>query len=384
MVVAIDTLFMSERFRYTGTGMYLRHLLSACLKLVERSIPGAQFHGFRTPMDNWAGNGFNSPFLRVHPASTMARRRVWLLGGMALHTARVRPGLVFLPTAHHSLPLPSAPVVTTIHDALPKQLPPEVVRHATPLHVMTWLNARLASQILTVSSWSRQALIDVYGLPPGKIQVVYNGFDQHLYNSQPPDSVASAALLARFGIRPPFVLHHGMVQLRKNVHRLIAAWDRVAEHCRSFDAQLVLAGPRGLGYEEIAEVGNASPNRRRIIFTGPLPDDELAILVKNASLSVIPSLAEGFGLPMVEAMACGVPTVAANNSCLPEVSGGVLEYFNPYSIEEMAEVIRRGLEDSDLRSRLRTSGLARAAEFSWERSARETLRVFAETVKAHA
>jgi glycosyltransferase involved in cell wall biosynthesis len=87
---------------------------------------------------------------------------------------------------------------------------------------------------------------------------------------------------------------------------------------------------------------------------------------------------------MVEAMACGVPTVASNSSCIPEVSGGVLEYFDPYSVEQMAETIRRALEDADLRDGLRKRGLARAAEFSWERCARETLRIFKETIATHA
>jgi glycosyltransferase involved in cell wall biosynthesis len=86
---------------------------------------------------------------------------------------------------------------------------------------------------------------------------------------------------------------------------------------------------------------------------------------------------------MVEAMACGIPVVVSNSSCIPEVSGGVLEYFDPYSVEEMAEVVRRGLEDSSLRDRLRQKGLVRAAEFSWERCARETLDVFEHTVAAH-
>jgi glycosyltransferase involved in cell wall biosynthesis len=174
-----------------------------------------------------------------------------------------------------------------------------------------------------------------------------------------------------------------MVELRKNIHRLIQAWDRMMERNKGFDAQLVLAGRMGLGHEQILRVREASPNRDQIIFTGALPDAALATLVKNAFLCVIPSLYEGFCFPMVEAMACGVPTVASNSSCIPEVSGGVLEYFDPYSVEEMAETIRRAFEDTGLRERLRRRGLARAAEFSWERCARETLRIFAETAAMH-
>jgi alpha-1,3-rhamnosyl/mannosyltransferase len=171
-----------------------------------------------------------------------------------------------------------------------------------------------------------------------------------------------------------------MVQLRKNVQRLIRAWDRVHEAWEDFDPQLVLAGPMGHGHEEVLKTREASPNRDQIILTGTLHQVELGLLVKNASLCVVPSLYEGFCLPMVEAMACGVPTVVSNCSCLPEVSGGVLEYFDPYSVEEMAEIMRRALEDSGLRDRLRQKGLVRAAQFSWERCARDTLRIFTETL----
>jgi glycosyltransferase involved in cell wall biosynthesis len=135
----------------------------------------------------------------------------------------------------------------------------------------------------------------------------------------------------------------------------------------------------GLGYEQILKTREASPNRDQIILTGGLAEAELAALVKNAVLCVIPSLYEGFCLPLVEAMACGAPTVASNNSCVPEISAGVLEYFDPYSVEDMAHVMLRALEDTSLRERLREKGLARASVFSWERCARETLDVFLET-----
>jgi glycosyltransferase involved in cell wall biosynthesis len=171
-----------------------------------------------------------------------------------------------------------------------------------------------------------------------------------------------------------------MVQLRKNVHRLIQAWNCFRERHKEFDAQLVLAGPMGFGHEEILNIREASQNRDQIILTGALPGTELVTLLKSAFLCVIPSLYEGFCLPMVEAMACGVPTVGSNSSCIPEVSGGVLEYFDPLSIEQMADTMIRVFEDSELRESLRKKGLRRAAEFSWQRCARETLRVFAATV----
>ncbi len=313
----------------------------------------------------------------------LRRKQLWRLGGMAVSTALLRPDLVFLP-AGQGIPCPIAPIVVTILDAMYMRLPQEFFGSPRArAHFLAWAGAKLASKIITISNWSKRDLVEIYGVDPAKVEVTYLGYDKRLYNSAPPDPEESASLLGRWGIRRPFILCHGLVQLRKNAHRLIQAWDRVNCASKEFDAQLVLAGGMGHGHEEILKVREASPNRDQIILTGELPDAELAMLVKNASLCVIPSLYEGFCLPMVEAMACGVPTVASNSSCIPEVSDGVLEYFDAYSVDEMTAVIQRGLEDSSLRDRLREKGLARAAEFSWERCARETLDVFEHAVDAY-
>ena len=376
MIIAVDTLFLSKRFRHTGTGVYLSHVLSECLRIAETEESNIEFHGFMAPDDNWAINGLASSFLQVHKTSVLSQRRLFLLGGMAVLRAFLRPDLVFLPTSQGAIPGPFAPLVTTILDAIPRRLPQEMVKDGRTAHYTTWMNAKLARKIITISRWSKQDLVEIYNLDPEKVEVIYLGYDKHLYNEAPTDPEVSDALLARLGIHRPFILHHGMVELRKNVHMLIQAWDRVKERNRNFDVQLVLAGSMGLGHEQILKVREASANRNQIILTGALPDTELATIVKNAFLCVIPSLYEGFCLPMVEAMACGVPTVSSNSSCLPEVSGGVLEYFNPYSVEEMSETVRRVLEDSGVRNRLREQGLARVSEFSWNRCARETLNVF--------
>jgi glycosyltransferase involved in cell wall biosynthesis len=247
------------------------------------------------------------------------------------------------------------------------------------MNAVTWLNAKLARRIITISEYSKKDLVEIYRIRPENIEVTYIGCNSEVFNSSPPDPEVSSKLLARLGIRQPYILHHGIVEIRKNLHRLIEAWERVRGASSDLDLQLVLAGGLGYGRREILTTREASSHRDQIVLPGMLSDTELGTLVKNATLCVIPSLYEGFCLPMVEAMACGVPTVASNASCIPEVSGGVLKYFDPHSIDEMAETIRLALEDSSVRDRLRCAGLARAAEFSWERCARETLRIFAET-----
>jgi glycosyltransferase involved in cell wall biosynthesis len=324
-------------------------------------------------------NRLDSPLLSVRRTRALAIGRLWRLGGMAVSTSLMRPDLVFMPTGQSSIPSPFPPVVTTILDGMSRRLPPELIAANTFYHYLTRISAKLSKRVITISSWSKKDLVEIYGLDPDIVDVIYLGYDKQLYNDGSLDREACSALLSRLGICRPFILHHGMVQIRKNLVRLIRAWDLVTQSREDFGAQLVLAGPLGHGHEEILKAREASPKREHIILTGELPGADLSMLIKSASLCVIPSLYEGFCLPMVESMACGVPTVASNASCIPEVSGGVLEYFDPHSVEEMADVIRRGLEDSSLRDRLRKGGLTRAAEFSWERCARETLHTFRET-----
>lgn len=374
--VAVDTVFMSDQYQYTGTGKYTRRLLTEFLKIAASDPGSFEFHCFRSRSDKWDINGCGSPFLKIHETRIMDHKRLWLLAGMALHNARIRPDVAFSPTPYASLPNPAVPLVSTIHDAMLNKLPRQILDLGKVAPWWTWIHAKVAKRVITVSAWSRQDLVETYRLDPTKVAVIYCGYNRSLFNQVPPDPQQSDALLSRFGIRRPFILHHGMVHLRKNLDRLIQAWNRVHSLSKEFDAQLVLAGPMGQDHVQIAQARENCSNRDRIILTGPLSDHELALLVKNAFLCVIPSLYEGFCVPLLEAMACGVPTVASKSSCIPEISGGVLQYFDPYSIEEMAEAIRKGLEDSALRQALRQKGVARSAEFSWERCARETLQLF--------
>ena len=147
------------------------------------------------------------------------------------------------------------------------------------------------------------------------------------------------------------------------------------------DFDLVLIGPLGWRSEAVLRAAHQAGRRGRVLLTGPISDLHLAAFIRQASLCVIPSLYEGFCLPLLECMACGSPTIASRTSCLPEVSGGVLQYFDPYSIEEIAETMTAALGDSQLRKVLAKAGLQRASEFTWERSARETLGVLMQTCK---
>jgi len=379
MKVAVDTFFLAKCFRHTGTGVYLRNLLRELLRICETNALPVEVHGFVGPDERkWGHEGVISPLAHWHRTGPLGFGRPWLWGGMAVRTASIRPNVVFLPTGQHTIPMPFVPVVTTILDAIPRRLPAAMGGGFGTLHVKTWINAKLATKILTISEWSKRDLVEIYQIEPSNIEVTYLGYDRSRYNQNPPDGEASAGVLKKFGIDRPFIMHHGTLEVRKNITRLIQAWDRLREQSLNYDVQLVLAGPMGHGSEEILQAREASQHREHIFVTGALTDDALAVLIKNASLCVIPSLYEGFCLPLIEAMACGVPTVASNSSCIPEISGGILEYFDPLNIDGMADSIQRALNDSELRQRLSCQGLIRAAEFTWERCALGTLRIFEE------
>jgi glycosyltransferase involved in cell wall biosynthesis len=318
--------------------------------VLENSLPGCE--------------AVNTPLLRFH--------RLWRLGLIAASAKRAGADLIFTPSPN-ILPLGVLPVAVTIHDAMPERLPAELVAGRNGLRMNVWLAAKLSQKILTDSEHSKKDLLELYNLPPEKVSVVYLGYDRDLFNTSAVGSHQRASLLARHGIQGPYILHHGMVHLRKNLGRLIHAYDLLLNRHSSLGLQLVLAGPFGQGSEEIRKIAGGRSSKNEIVFTGPLDNGDLALLVKGAALCVIPSLYEGFCLPMVEAMACGVPTIAANSSCIPEVSGGVLRYFDPLSEEEMAATMADVLEHSELQDKLVTKGLQRASEFSWRRCAGETL-----------
>ena len=266
-------------------------------------------------------------------------------------------------------------MAVTIHDAIPLRLPREVIGGSTVLRAMMWVAAKTSQKILTDSEHSKKDLVELYSLPPEKVSVVYLGYDQVKFNSSQVDRSQQGALQAKLGIRRPYILHHGMLQLRKNLTKLIEAYKILLNRHPDFEFQLVLAGKPGFGSDQILRAADGLASEGKVIFTGPLADQELAPLIKGASLCVIPSLYEGFCLPMVESMACGVPTIAANSSCLPEISGGVLRYFDPLSQEEMATTIEAVLGHRDLQTELIGKGLKRASTFSWRRCAQETIAV---------
>jgi len=376
MIVAFDTLLLSRRYRHSGIHEYAKNLFLEFRELLAEteSIAVRHFFSRRYADENldWRSSprfkAVNAPLLRFH--------RIWQLGVGSIAASVAGADVIFSP-GPTIVPSPVMPAVVTIHDAMPAKLPASLIPKSAVAKSAAWLAAKWSRRVLTDSESSKQDLIEVYGIPPEKVSVVYLGYDDKFFNASSTDSIRLRHLLQKHGVGDNYLIHHGMVQHRKNIARLIEAFEIVKGRNPGSDLQLVLAGGMGWGADEIRRDAHRSLETGNVIFTGSMATEDLALLIKGARLSVIPSLYEGFCLPLLESMACGVPTVASRTSSIPEISSTQLRYFDPYSVEEMADVIEKGLTATDLRRELRESGLQRAAEFSWRRCAKETLAVLA-------
>lgn len=374
MRIAIDSWTLASRFRCQGTYVYTQNLLREFKKLT-REEAGVSFSLFAS-----ARNGNDATHIapeerfELCSSALLDHDRLWRFGGAGLSASRSHADVMFIPTAA-TLPVGPVPAVCTIHDVTPITMP----SHSAPVGAMQrgLLKgcARFSRMIITSSECSKEDIITHLGVPGEKVVVIHDGCDQSLFNADPLDITSLSVLRARLGIDKPYLLHHGTIQPRKNLKRLIEAFRLLLTNNADLDFDLVLAGQLGWASDEIVNAAAKSSGRCRVIIPGMLDESDLALLIKGASLAVVPSLYEGFSLPMVEAMACGVPTIASNTSCLPEISGNALAYFDPLSIEEIAACMQQALRDSDLRLRLGQKGINRARQFTWERCARQTLDV---------
>ncbi|HEY2394032.1 MAG TPA: glycosyltransferase family 1 protein [Candidatus Angelobacter sp.] len=374
MKIAIDSWTLASRFRCQGTYVYLQNLLRE-FKRLARSDSEVNFSLFASGRNgNDAVHVSPSDNLQLHLSRLLDYNRAWRWGGASLSAALSRADVLFIPTAA-TLPIGRVPAVCTIHDVTPLTMPTHSSRVTAMQRMVLKGCARLSQAIITSSECSKTDIVSLLGVPEGKITVIYDACDPAVFNTAPVDGGALASLRSRLGIERPYLIHHGTIQPRKNLKRLMDAFRLMLARDSNLDFDLVLAGQLGWASDEITNAAMHNGGKGKVVLAGMLAEADLAMLLRGASLAVIPSLYEGFCLPMVEAMACGVPTIASRTSCLSEISGNALAYFDPLSFEDMAACMHSVLVDSHFSQRLRQGGIARAREFSWERCARETLLV---------
>jgi glycosyltransferase involved in cell wall biosynthesis len=306
------------------------------------------------------------------------RMLVWLGQLARVGCDRLLPEAeLFHATEHLLLPLRSIPAILTVHDLIFRHLP----AHHKPLN--RWylnltmpLYCRRATHIVAISERTRRDLIAAYGLPPERITVIYEAAAPR-FHPQPPEAVAAAR--ARYGLPERYLLFVGTIEPRKNLPRLLAAFEAV--HADGLAEGLVVVGRRGWLYGDFFARLERSPVRDVVLFPGYVPDEDLPAIYAGAQALVLPSLYEGFGLPVLEAMACGTPVTCSDTSSLPEVTGDAALYFDPGDVESITDALYCLLSDADLRSALRERGFEQAARFSWERVATDTELVYNAVLK---
>ena len=238
--------------------------------------------------------------------------------------------------------------------------------------------AQRASRVVTISAHSAADIVELYGVPRERIAIVSPAVSPEFYPASDPG--ARTAVMTRYGIRrEAFVLSGGGAEPRKNIVRLIEAFGR-APRLRE-TANLVVVGGMDRGAEAIRDAVRRSRLESAVIFPGHVPLDDLRTLYSTCTLFVFPSLYEGFGMPPLEAMACGAPVVCSNAASLPEVVGDAALLVDPTDVDAMAGAMMRMTEDGNLREDLRRRGALRVKAYSWEQSARELLRVYQDVVR---
>ena len=266
------------------------------------------------------------------------------------------------------------PAVVTIHDLIPRRypqyFPSRRARIAFALSMR--LTTATASRIIAVSQATKADLGHFLKVSPAKISVIYEAADPS-FHPRPVREVRM--VLARWGLEPGYILYLGINKPHKNLIRLTEAYA-----CLDTSRPLVLAGREDPRYPEAKQRVAALGLEGQVRFLGDVLEGSLPALYGGAELFVLPSLWEGFGLPVLEAMASGVPVACSRVPALLEVVGEAALTFDSLDAEAMAQTLEKVLSDADLRQRLRQGSLARARTFSWERAAQETLAVYREVV----
>src|SRR5438477_1021116 len=297
---------------------------------------------------------------------------------LAIPLALKREGVTLFHAPHYVLPpLVRCRSVVTIHDCIHLMFPQYLPGRLALVYARTSiaLASRRATRVLTVSESSKRAILRFVDVPTDNIDVIYNAYDERFGVEPREEDVIRVR--ERYQLHDEFVLYAGNVKPHKNLERLIEAFDLVRK--RGLDhLKLVLIGDEISRYAALRRAVHQHQLHKYVRFLGYMPEETLAVMYRLAGVFVFPSLYEGFGLPPLEAMASGTPVVTSNVSSLPEVAGDAAVLVDPYDPRAIADGIHGVLTDEDLRRSLRQKGLARAQQFSWEKSVRRVREIYGE------
>ncbi|OGY78995.1 MAG: hypothetical protein A3B74_03860 [Candidatus Kerfeldbacteria bacterium RIFCSPHIGHO2_02_FULL_42_14] len=393
MIIGIDASRANEVYR-RGTEWYAFFLIKALSKIIgpEHTVFLYVKQPLRPDLAYDLPSHFVAKILRWPPVFLWTQMRLSL--EMLWHP----PDIFFIPV--HTLPLfhPRKTVIT-LHDVGFERFPELYDTHPigpqgsvltrlfdTVVKICTlgkfgnneldyhrWsvrFALRHAAHIITVSDFSKQEIMQLFHTSPEKLTRVYISYDERRYHPV-RDQQKIADVLHKYHVQQPYVLFVASLEEKKNVLRLIEAWHSIRQESR-FPHTLVLAGKPGFGYERIRRSIDAFGLTSSVHETGYIVEEDLPTLMSAADVYILPSLYEGFGIPLLQAFACATPVVASHVASIPEIAGSAAQYCNPYDAHDIARAISEVLASSTIRNRLRSLGRARLQYFSWKECGEQT------------
>jgi len=364
MRIAID----ARKLRDFGIGTYIRNILMELSRLDRET----DYIVLCRPDDVESGDVLGQNFRMVPETAPMYSVAEQFRIPVSLARERVR--MVHEP--HYVLPpLVRCRSVVTIHDCIHLQFPEYLPNRLAHLYAKgsMWAASRKADRILTVSEASKRDILQYVDVPPDKVAVIYNAIDERFL--APPNPQRMDMVRQRYQLDHPFVLYVGNIKPHKNLERLIDAFGRARSRAGD-DLKLIIIGDEISKYPPLRQSVHKHQLDKHVRFLGFQPTETLAAFYRLARAFVFPSLYEGFGLPPLEAMACGTPVVTSNVSSLPEVAGGAALLVDPYDEEAIAAAMLQAVGDESLRADLIDKGIRRAHSFSWAQSVRKIHEIY--------
>ena len=354
-----------------GLGRYTQELMAALLAIDSENEYIAFYN---RPSEAQV----DPPLDQLSHLTTDLGTKPWRMSALMAHFSRIPQDRLFpevdlFHATDHLLPrLTRVKSVFTLHDLVFRFYPhthKPLNRWFLTLMMPRFLRA--ADAVIAVSEHTKQDAIDTYGVDEAKIRVIYEGVDPR-FSKQPAGQ--TAAVRQRYGLPDKYILSVGTIEPRKNLTSLLHAYHALRKEGSEFG--LVIVGKKGWLYEGFFGTLHELGLEKAVIFPGFVPDEDLPALYSAADLFAFPSLYEGFGLPVLEAMACGTPVVASNAASLPEVVGEAALLHDPTSLEALVRAMRDVLSNPGLREDLRGRGTKQAARYSWQTAARDTLALY--------
>ena len=393
MRIGVDACCWSNR---RGFGRFTRELLEAMLAIDKKNE-----YLFFIDKDTAAGDRMPEKVRTIvaptlvsptEAASAEGRRSLRDLWALSRQVMKHPLDLFFFPAVYSYFPIFNrTKIVVTIHDVIADHHP-DLVFPNRKLKLFWKLKQNMAIRqadlILTVSENARQQIVEYFKIPESRVRAISEAA-RAVFAVLPQDE-EMATVLRRYQLdsRKRFLLYVGGISPHKNLQALVAAFHQLISDSRFADVRLMLVGDYKndsffSAYSSLKNYIDQLHLGERVIFTGFIADMDLACLYNSATLLVLPSLEEGFGLPAIEAMACGTPVVSSDRGSLPEVLGEAGQFFDPLDTKMMADALRRVLSDDDLRQEMRAAGLVRARQFTWNKAAKDTLAIFDEVLSGH-